>query len=146
MDLAGKRKNSPFVSPWFEPKFPNRSALLSTPNFCPSGLYSYAIRATLCTFDLYQLSWWKGFLNGPILFFCLFSSFQHVTIQIRIDKSVDGVLGIRTRGGRMEDADKSTELRQWKVFVCIKQKPLIQRKSKLIVSNWLTTTTVYWPF
>ena len=34
--------------------------------------------------------------------FCLFSSFQHYTIQI--DKSVDGVLGTRTRGGRMEGA------------------------------------------
>ena len=28
--------------------------------------------------------------------FCLFSSFQHVTIQIKVDRSVDGVLGIRT--------------------------------------------------
>ena len=31
-----------------------------------------------------------------------------------MDKSIDGVLGIRTRGGRMEDADESTELRHKK--------------------------------
>ena len=37
-------------------------------------------------------------------FFCLFSSFQH--------KSIFGVLGIRTRSGRMEGADESTELRR----------------------------------
>ena len=47
---------------------------------------------------------------NPGLFFCLFSSNQHVTIQI--DKSIDGVLGIWTRSGRMEGADESTEL-QW---------------------------------
>ena len=41
---------------------------------------------------------------------CLFSSFHHVTIQI--DKSVDGVLGIQTRGSMMECADESTELRR----------------------------------
>ena len=44
--------------------------------------------------------------------FCLFSSLQHVTIQIQIDKSADGVLGIQTKGGMMEDADESTELRR----------------------------------
>ena len=46
---------------------------------------------------------------NPGLFFCLFSSFQHVTIKI--DKSVHGVLGFQTLGGRMEGTDKSTE--QW---------------------------------
>ena len=46
--------------------------------------------------------------NRPLFLFI--SSFQHVTIQIQIDKSVDGVLGIQTWGGRMEGADKSTEL------------------------------------
>ena len=48
--------------------------------------------------------------NGPIqgLCFCLFSSFQHATIYI--DKSIDDVFRIRTRGGRMEGTDESTEL------------------------------------
>ena len=46
------------------------------------------------------------------LFFYLFSSFKHITIKIKIDKSVDGVLGIWTQGGRMEGADESTELRR----------------------------------
>ena len=52
------------------------------------------------------------FLNGPMpgLFFCLFLPFHHVTIQIQIDKGIDGVLGIRTRGGMMEGSDESTEL------------------------------------
>ena len=39
-----------------------------------------------------------------------------------IEKSVDGMLGSRTRGGRMEGTDESTE--QWrhptpKLFVCV---------------------------
>ena len=52
------------------------------------------------------------FLNGPIqASFCLFSFFPFDTIQIQIDKSIDGVLdGTRTRGSRMEGAYKSTEL------------------------------------
>ena len=41
--------------------------------------------------------------------FCLFSLFL-VTISIQIEKRVDGVLGIRTRGRRMVDADETTEL------------------------------------
>ena len=49
-------------------------------------------------------------MGHPGLFFCLFSSFQHVTIQIQ--KSIDGVLGIWTRGGRMEGTNESTELRR----------------------------------
>ena len=49
--------------------------------------------------------------NGPNPgSFCLFSSFLHGTNQILIDKSIDGVLGTRTRGGRMEGVDESTEL------------------------------------
>ena len=50
--------------------------------------------------------------NGsiPASFSVLFSSFQHVTIKIKIDESVDGVLGIRARYGRMEGTDESTEL------------------------------------
>ena len=40
----------------------------------------------------------------------LFSSFPNENIQIEIDKSVDGVLGTQTRGGRIECTDESTEL------------------------------------
>ena len=43
--------------------------------------------------------------------FCLFLSFQQVTFWF--DKSVDGVLGIWTPLGRMEDADESTELQRY---------------------------------
>ena len=51
--------------------------------------------------------------NEPIrTSFCLFLFVQQVTIQILIDKSEDGVLGIQTWGGRMEGADESTELQR----------------------------------
>ena len=45
--------------------------------------------------------------------FCLLLSFsQHndIIVQNSTIKSVDGVLGTRTRGGRMVGADESTEL------------------------------------
>ena len=41
--------------------------------------------------------------------FVYFHSFL-VTISIQIEKSIDGVLGIRTRGCRMVGADETTEL------------------------------------
>ena len=44
-----------------------------------------------------------------------FSVYFRLFNMIQIDKSIDGVLGIRTRGGRMEGVDESTELR---VDVC----------------------------
>ena len=51
-------------------------------------------------------------LNGPIpASFVYFRSFL-VTISIQIEKSIDGVLGIRTQGRRMVGADKTTELWQ----------------------------------
>ena len=34
----------------------------------------------------------------------------HITNQSQIEKSIDGLLGIRTRGRRMEGTDKTTEL------------------------------------
>ena len=40
------------------------------------------------------------------VYFCPFP----ITISIQIEKSVDGVLGIRTRGRRMVGADETTEL------------------------------------
>ena len=46
---------------------------------------------------------------NPGLFFCLFLFFYMTQIKV-IDKSVDGVLGTRTHGGRMEGVDESTEL------------------------------------
>ena len=47
---------------------------------------------------------------NPGLFFVYFCSFL-VTISIQIEKSVDGVLGIRTQGRRMVGTDETTE--QW---------------------------------
>ena len=46
---------------------------------------------------------------NPGLFFVYFHSFL-ITISIQIEKSIDGVLGIRTRGCRMVGADETTEL------------------------------------
>ena len=43
------------------------------------------------------------------LFLFIFCSFL-ITISIQIEKSVDGVLGIRTRGRRMVGTDETTEL------------------------------------
>ena len=44
---------------------------------------------------------------GPLfVYFCSFL----ITISIQIEKSIDGVLGIQTRGRRMVGADKTTEL------------------------------------
>ena len=46
---------------------------------------------------------------NPGLFFVYFHHF-HITNQLQIEKSVDGVLGIQTQGRRMVDADETTEL------------------------------------
>ena len=49
------------------------------------------------------------------VYFCFFL----VTISIQIEKSVDGVLGIRTRGRRMVIADETTELWRPPTFIDI---------------------------
>ena len=59
------------------------------------------------------LHFWSRFFNGPnpasfYVYLRLFNTSN--LIQIKIDKSIDGVLGNWTRGGRTEDADESTEL------------------------------------
>ena len=46
---------------------------------------------------------------NPGLFFVYFHSFL-ITISIQIEKSIDGVLGIRTWGHMMVGADETTEL------------------------------------
>ena len=46
---------------------------------------------------------------NPGLFFVYFSPF-HITNQLQIEKSIDGVLGIRTQGRRMVGAEETTEL------------------------------------
>ena len=47
--------------------------------------------------------------------FVYFHSFL-ITISIQIEKSVDGVLGIRTQGRRMVGAAKTTELWREELF------------------------------
>ena len=49
--------------------------------------------------------------NGPIpASFCFYFRSFLVTISIQTEKSIDGVLGIQTRGRRMVGADETTEL------------------------------------
>ena len=53
------------------------------------------------------------FKNGPNpASFCLFSFFSHDKYSTNTinDKSIDGVLGTQTQGGRMVGANESTEL------------------------------------
>ena len=50
--------------------------------------------------------------------FVYFRSFL-ITISIQIEKSIDGVLGIRTWGCRMVGADKTTELWRHPLFISL---------------------------
>ena len=52
-----------------------------------------------------RVIWGEGLGHCACQSICLFSSFQLVTIQIQIDKSIDGVHGIQTQGSRSEGAD-----------------------------------------
>ena len=82
------------------------------------------------------------FKNGPnpasfLFIFVLFSHCmdKYSTNLTIIEKSVDGMLGSRTRGGRMEGTDESTE--QWrhptpKLFVCVP----VSVKEKYRVGGW----------
>ena len=74
--------------------------------------------------------------------FCLFSFFSHIAwtnLTINV-KSVDGMLGSRTRGGRMEGADESTELwrhpfNSWCLSSCSTCKSLL--RSLCLSLTWL---------
>ena len=54
-------------------------------------------------------SFFKKWAN-PCLFFVYFRPFLTTSSIMQIEKSIDGVLGIRTRGRRMVGADNTTEL------------------------------------
>ena len=56
--------------------------------------------------------------SGPL--FCLFSSFSYYNFKIQIEKSVDGVIAIRTCGCRMVGAYDTTEL-IFKTYFVIEQ-------------------------
>ena len=61
---------------------------------------------------------------NPGLFLIYFRLFLHDTIQIQIDKNIDSLFGIQTRGGSLEGVDESTQLwrhpwtkeGQWSIF------------------------------
>ena len=50
--------------------------------------------------------------SRPLFLFIFVFSTRHNLNSNLIEKSVDGVLGIQTWGGKMEGANKSTELRR----------------------------------
>ena len=56
---------------------------------------------------------------GLFLFILFFSLDKYSTNLIINDKSLDGVLGTRTRGGRMVGADESTELWRQPLVYCL---------------------------
>ena len=89
----------------------------------------FALRSTLCRGSLLRIFTFTNFLQRPVLWnnyinfflkkwakpglFLFISFFSHDKYSTNLtinDKSIDGVLGTRTRGGRMVGADESTEL------------------------------------
>ena len=52
----------------------------------------------------------QNYVPNPGLFFVYFRPFLITISTIQSEKTADGVLGIQTRGNRMVDADKTTEL------------------------------------
>ena len=73
------------------------------------------------------------FLNGPIpASFCLFSSFLISISIIQIEKSLDGVLWIRTHCRRLVGADKTTEL--WQPAK-IRERSLVRLTLSLLISD-----------
>ena len=77
-----------------------------------------------------------SFFKRPIpASFCLFSPFSHHKSNINW-KSIDAVLGDRTRGRKMVGADGSTELVGLPVsFLC-----LLQRIKHYIIRSWCIST------
>ena len=79
--------------------------------------------------------------NGPnSASFCLFSFFSHIawTNIAQIcpnDKRIDGVLGSRTRGGKIEGADESNEL--WWQFCQILNRPWHCSYSSIFGVVWI---------
>ena len=68
--------------------------------------------------------------------FVYFRSF--LTISIQIEKSVDGMLGIRTRGCRMVGADETTELWRPPVVNIVRLYVVIAQPSVQMLKSWLT--------
>ena len=77
--------------------------------------------------------------------FCLFSFFSHDKYSTNTvnEKSVDGVLGTQTRGGRMVGADESTELWRHPNALCklterywLQQRALLSSKNVTVKSEY----------
>ena len=77
--------------------------------------------------------------------FVYFRSFL-VTISTQIEKSIDGVLGIRTRGCRMVGADKTTEL--WRhifnAWIEAQVLNIMMMSQNLYRSNFANLLTLFW--
>ena len=73
----------------------------------------YLTRLNYCHSRMYKTSLYIFYKNGPIpASFVYFHYFLDTISIIQIEKSIDGVLGIRTQGRRMVGADETTELWQ----------------------------------
>ena len=83
---------------------------------------------------------------GPIpASFCLFSSFFVTISIIKIEKSIDGVLGIWTWGRKMVGADKTMELwRPPKLCWHLKQNILDVRTHKVLLHHYIVMMTPQW--
>ena len=72
------------------------------------------LQVILTGFAFVKIVFFKWTKHGLFLFILFFSQCTNLTIN---DNSIDGLLGSRTWGGRMEGADESTEL--WRHAVSI---------------------------
>ena len=83
---------------------------------------------------------WFSFFNGPNpASFCLFLYFHMTNLTVN-NRRIDGVLGTRTRGGRMVGADKSTELLRhtWNLLFCnMSKKYLTECKIKAQIVSFI---------
>ena len=82
------------------------TSIFNFPSISHSHLFSFQLYLYPSVFI--SLKW-----ASPGLFFVYFRPFLVTISIIQIEKSIDGVLGIRTQGRRMVGADKAKE--QWRL-------------------------------
>ena len=90
------------VWPWWKVSRLWRSA---DSKYDVAKIFNLVRRRLICIFYTFLKKW-----ADPGLFFVYFHYFLDTISIIQIEKSIDGVLGIRTRGCRMVGADETTEL------------------------------------
>ena len=91
---------------------------------------------------------------NPGLFLIYFRLFLHDTIQIQIDKNIDSLFGIQTRGGSLEGVDESTQLwrhpwtkeGQWSIFYFLCRLDFLDdiEPSKVGPASWVLHKVAIW--